>query len=43
VSAASPRRTALAVGATLLLVYLATLAPGVTLWDAGEFASAVES
>ena len=31
------------VGTTLGLVYFATLAPGVTLWDAGEFASAVES
>jgi hypothetical protein len=30
-------------GTTLLLVYLATLAPGITLWDAGEFASAVQS
>jgi hypothetical protein len=43
VTAASPRRAALLVGTTLGLVYLATLAPGVTLWDAGEFASAVES
>ena len=40
---ASPRRAALLAGATLFLVYLATLAPGITLWDAGEFASAVES
>jgi len=40
---ASPRRAALLVGTTLGLVYLATMAPGVTLWDAGEFASAVES
>jgi len=43
VTTASPRRAALLVGTTLFLVYLATLAPGVTLWDAGEFASAVES
>lgn len=40
---ASPRRAGLFAGATLLLVYLATLAPGVTLWDAGELAAAVES
>ena len=40
---ASSRRAALLVGTTLLIVYLATLAPGITLWDAGEFASAVES
>lgn len=38
-----PRRAQVVVGATLGLVYLATLAPGVTLWDAGEFAAAVES
>ena len=42
-TAASPRRAFILVAATLGLVYLATLAPGVTLWDAGEFASAVES
>ena len=40
---ASPRRAFVLVASTLGLVYLATLAPGVTLWDAGEFASAVES
>lgn len=40
---ATPRHAALVAGTTLLLVYLATLAPGITLWDAGEFASAVES
>jgi hypothetical protein len=39
----SPRRAALVAGPALFLVYLATLAPGLTLWDAGEFASAVES
>ena len=39
----SPRRVFALVATTLGLVYLATLAPGVTLWDAGEFASAVES
>jgi hypothetical protein len=43
VTAASPRRAFALVASTLGLVYLATLAPGVTLWDAGEFASAVES
>lgn len=42
-TAASPRRAFALVASTLGLVYLATLAPGVTLWDAGEFASAVES
>lgn len=42
-TAASPRRAFVLVASTLGLVYLATLAPGVTLWDAGEFASAVES
>lgn len=30
-------------GAAMLGVYVATLAPGVTLWDAGEFATAAES
>jgi hypothetical protein len=39
----SPRQAAGIAGAVLGLVYLATLAPGITLWDAGEFASAVES
>lgn len=39
----SPRRAFGLVATALGLVYLATLAPGVTLWDAGEFASAVES
>jgi hypothetical protein len=43
VTRATPRQAALVVGTVLLLVYLATLAPGITLWDAGEFASAVES
>ncbi|HYN82587.1 MAG TPA: DUF2723 domain-containing protein [Gemmatimonadaceae bacterium] len=33
----------LATGATLLAVYLATLAPSVTLWDSGEFLSAIHS
>ena len=36
-------RTELAVFATLLAVYLATLAPSVTLWDSGEFLSAIHS
>ena len=39
----SPRQAAGIVGAVLGFVYLATLAPGITLWDAGEFASAVDS
>jgi hypothetical protein len=34
------RRAALLAGGTMLLVYLATLAPGVTFWDAGEFIAA---
>ncbi|HEX5072692.1 MAG TPA: DUF2723 domain-containing protein [Gemmatimonadaceae bacterium] len=41
--AASPRRAFVLVATTLGVVYLASLAPSVTLWDAGEFASAVES
>ena len=40
---ASPRQAAGIAGAVLGFVYLATLAPGITLWDAGEFASAVDS
>lgn len=36
-------RVDLAAGATLLVVYLATLAPGVTLWDSGEFLAAIHS
>src|SRR6476620_7975503 len=36
-------RAELAAFATLLLVYLATLAPGVTLWDSGEFLSAIHT
>ena len=39
----SPRRAFALVATALGLVYVVTLAPGVTLWDAGEFASAVES
>ena len=42
-TAGAPRRAALVAGGVLLAVYIATMAPGVTLWDAGEFASAVES
>ena len=41
--AASPRRVFVFVATTLGVVYLASLAPSVTLWDAGEFASAIES
>ena len=36
-------RTEIAVFATLTTVYLATLAPSVTLWDSGEFLSAIHS
>ena len=38
--AVRPRRAALGAGLTLLLLYALTLAPGVTFWDAGEFATA---
>lgn len=41
--AATPTRAALAAGVVLIVVYAATLAPGVTFWDAGEFAAAVHS
>ncbi|GLC26454.1 protein O-mannosyl-transferase family [Roseisolibacter agri] len=34
------RRAGLVAGALLLALYAATLAPGVTFWDAGEFAAA---
>src|SRR4051812_18797398 len=34
------RRAALLTSGAMLLVYIATLAPGVTFWDAGEFISA---
>jgi len=43
VRAGSPRRAFVLVATTLGVVYLASLAPSVTLWDAGEFASAIES
>jgi Protein of unknown function (DUF2723) len=36
-------RPAVAAGATLFTIYLATLAPGVTLWDSGEFLAAIHS
>lgn len=39
----SPRRAFVLVATTLGVVYFASLAPDVTLWDAGEFASSVES
>jgi hypothetical protein len=32
----TPRRAAFVAGATLLAIYVATLAPGVTFWDAGS-------
>ncbi|MEO6878925.1 MAG: DUF2723 domain-containing protein, partial [Gemmatimonadaceae bacterium] len=37
------RRAAIAAGAVMLAVYAATLAPGVTFWDAGEFIAAAKS
>lgn len=37
------RRAAAAAGATLLIIYIATLAPGVTLWDSGEFLASIHS
>ena len=37
------RKVGTSVLATLTLVYLATLAPGVTLWDSGEFLAAIHS
>jgi hypothetical protein len=42
-SALAPRRTGLLAGGVLFAVYLATLAPGVTFWDAGEFIAAAHS
>ena len=36
----TPRRAAWLAGGVLLAVYAATLAPGVTFWDAGEFLAA---
>ena len=37
------RKVEISVLATLTLVYVATLAPGVTLWDSGEFLAAIHS
>ena len=36
-------RAAAAAGTTLLIIYIATLAPGVTLWDSGEFLASIHS
>ena len=36
-------RAAAAAGATLLVIYVATLAPSVTLWDSGEFLASIHS
>lgn len=41
--ALSPRRTGALAGAMLLAVYVATLAPSVTFWDAGEFIAATHA
>lgn len=38
-----PRRAALGAGLAMFLVYTATLAPGVTFWDSGEFIAAAKS
>lgn len=37
------RRAALGAGLAMLVVYVATLAPGVTFWDSGEFIAAAKS
>jgi hypothetical protein len=42
-SALAPRRTGVLAAGALLLVYVATLAPSVTFWDAGEFIAAAHS
>jgi hypothetical protein len=42
-SAPAPRRTGLAAGAVLFVIYAATLAPSVTFWDAGEFIAAAHA
>lgn len=39
----SARRTGLLTGGAMLVVYLLTLAPGVTFWDAGEFIAAART
>src|SRR5829696_3559266 len=39
----TPQRAAWLAGATLLAIYAATLAPGVTFWDAGELIAAVHA
>jgi uncharacterized membrane protein len=43
VKTTDPRITQVVVGVALLVVYGATLAPGITLWDAGEFNAAIGS
>src|SRR4051812_28864315 len=39
----TPRRAAALAGVALLLVYVGTLAPSVTFWDAGEFIAAART
>jgi len=39
----TPRRAAWLAGAVMLAVYVATLAPGVTFWDSGEFIAAAHA
>lgn len=42
-SALAPRRTGLLAGGALFVIYVATLAPSVTFWDAGEFIAAAHA
>lgn len=42
-SALTPRRTGLLAGGALFVIYVATLAPSVTFWDAGEFIAAAHA
>ena len=42
-SALAPRRTGLLAGGALFLIYVLTMAPSVTFWDAGEFIAAAHA